>query len=61
MDGGCVFGIHVVVNYVLYSDLMGYGSDIIVLSPQKVVNHIRKEFRKAMSMYDDEAIKNEVL
>lgn len=61
MDGGCVFGIHVVVNYELYSELMSYGSDIIVLSPQKVVNHIRKEFSKAMSMYDDEAIKNKLL
>lgn len=61
LDGGCVFSIRVVVNFELYSVLMSYGSNLIVLSPQKVVNHIRKEFNKAILMYDEEAINNEIV
>ena len=53
-NGGCVFGIHVIINLELFSVLMSFGSNLIVLSPRKAVKFIRKEFNKAALMYADE-------
>lgn len=55
-DGDCVFCIHVVINIELFSLLMSYGSDLIVIKPPKVVNFMRKEFRKAICLYEEEAM-----
>lgn len=59
---GCVFCIHVVVNFELYSTLMSYGSDLIVLSPQKAVKWISGEFEKTARLYkeDMKKIKSEL-
>lgn len=53
-DGGCVFGMHVMINLELFSVLMSYGSNVIVLSPHKAAKYIRKEFYKATLLYADE-------
>ncbi len=53
-EGGCVFSINVVVNFELYSVLMSYGPGIKVISPQKVVRHMRNLISKAHWLYNKE-------
>lgn len=50
-DGSIIFQIEVVLNYELERDLLAFGEGIKVLSPPKLVNHLRQRISQAASQY----------
>ena len=56
LDGGCFFSIDCRENYELIRELMSFGDDLIVLSPDNIRNKIVDKVRKmsvAYKIYDD--------
>ncbi len=58
-DGSCTFEIEVVLNFELYSVLMGYGPGVRVLSPDKAVSYMRTMLSNAARAYEQEVPKSE--
>ena len=58
-DGSCIFEIEVVLNFELYSVLMGYGPGVRVLSPDKAVSYMRTMLSNAARAYEQEVPESE--
>ena len=52
-DGSCIFQIEVVVNLEMYSVFMSYGAGLKLLSPENVVEHMRKNMQQAAKLYEE--------
>lgn len=50
-DGSVEFEIHVIQNYELQRDILGYGEHITVLSPQSLVEAIKARYIKCIGNY----------
>ena len=51
-DGSVLFSIDVVLNYELERDLLGYGEGVIVLSPDHLVEKLRKRLSESVENYE---------
>lgn len=51
-DGSCEFQIEVVINFELFSTFLSYGAGVRVISPQVVVDWMRKETARMRGLYE---------
>ena len=50
-DGGAFFSIDCIHNYELIRELCSFGSDLIVLSPEKIRTKIKESLQNTISLY----------
>jgi predicted DNA-binding transcriptional regulator YafY len=50
--GELVFSIHVILNFELEREIIGFGEGLVVLSPRLLKNKIKKRLRLALESYD---------
>lgn len=52
-DGTCIFQIEVVVNFEMYSVFLSYGPGLKIMSPENVVEHMRKNAQQLAKLYEE--------
>ncbi len=52
-DGSTLFSIDVILNFELERDILGYGENITIISPETLANKIHKRLKNALSKYEN--------
>ena len=51
-DGGVLFSIDVIPNRELERDLLGFGEDLTIISPDNICERMQERIRKSLKNYD---------
>jgi predicted DNA-binding transcriptional regulator YafY len=53
-DGSTLFSIDVILNFELERDILGYGENITIISPETLADKIHKRLKSALNKYENE-------